>query len=359
MRRVISLGIYHKWDPCWRSPSCGYSTIKAISLWIFHSKDHICVYSMGNGHFFVEIPLNNWYAARKVTSLWILNKEGHIIVDIPLYQYSLIPVPYKRILDLIDWIILESESVPDVTHRGIITGYVIKALDGRTSYIYLQGNNLFEDVTLFHITLKPSSSMRHEIKYCSKSDHCLLWPSWRNTFRWQVLTVYHWLITIFSSNIIESESVRSDSSTLRWRHDGHDSVFNHQPHDCLLNRLIRRRSKKTSKFRVTGLCVGNSPGPVNSPHKWPVTRKMFPFDDVIMNIFVISHRVSVWCLPAIAGTSPWYPWWRRYDNRWVTVRCICPLISMPSIHAMRQPQVSINNQDHVYGNREYKDTWQK
>ena len=24
-------------------------------------------------------------------------------------------------------------------------------------------------------------------------------------------------------------------------------------------------------------------GPVNSPHKWPVTRKMFPFDDVIMH----------------------------------------------------------------------------
>ena len=23
-------------------------------------------------------------------------------------------------------------------------------------------------------------------------------------------------------------------------------------------------------------------GPVNSPHKWPVTRKIFPFDDVIM-----------------------------------------------------------------------------
>ena len=24
--------------------------------------------------------------------------------------------------------------------------------------------------------------------------------------------------------------------------------------------------------------------PVNSPHKWPVTRKMFPFDDVIMDV---------------------------------------------------------------------------
>ena len=25
-------------------------------------------------------------------------------------------------------------------------------------------------------------------------------------------------------------------------------------------------------------------GPVNSPHKWPVTRKKFPFDDVIMSV---------------------------------------------------------------------------
>ena len=70
--------------------------------------------------------------------------------------------------------------------------------------------------------------------------------------------------------------------SLQWRHNDHDSVSNHQPHGCLLNRLFRRRSKKTSKLRVTGLCVGNSPGPVNSPHKGPVTRKMFPFDDVFM-----------------------------------------------------------------------------
>ena len=47
---------------------------------------------------------------------------------------------------------------------------------------------------------------------------------------------------------------------LRWRHNEHDIVSNHQPHDCLLNRLFRRRSKKTSKLRVTGLCAGNSPG---------------------------------------------------------------------------------------------------
>ena len=41
---------------------------------------------------------------------------------------------------------------------------------------------------------------------------------------------------------------------------GCNGVSNHQPHICLLNSLVGRRSKKTSKFRVTGLCVGNSPG---------------------------------------------------------------------------------------------------
>ena len=53
--------------------------------------------------------------------------------------------------------------------------------------------------------------------------------------------------------------------TLQWRHNGRDSVSNHQPHDCLLNRLFRRRSKKTSKLRVTGFCAGNSPGTDESP----------------------------------------------------------------------------------------------
>ena len=47
--------------------------------------------------------------------------------------------------------------------------------------------------------------------------------------------------------------------SLQWRHNEGDGVQNHQTHDCLLNRLFRRRSKKTSKLRITGLCAGNSP----------------------------------------------------------------------------------------------------
>ena len=46
---------------------------------------------------------------------------------------------------------------------------------------------------------------------------------------------------------------------LQWRHYGRDGVSNHQPHECWLSRLFRRRSMKTSKLRVTGLCAGNSP----------------------------------------------------------------------------------------------------
>ena len=50
-----------------------------------------------------------------------------------------------------------------------------------------------------------------------------------------------------------------ESNPLQWHHNGHGSVSNHQPHDCLLNRLFRHRSKKTLKLRVAGLCAGNSP----------------------------------------------------------------------------------------------------
>ena len=71
--------------------------------------------------------------------------------------------------------------------------------------------------------------------------------------------------------------------SLQWRHNDQNSVSNHQRLHCLLNRFFGHRSKKTSKLRVTGLCVrGIHRWPVNSPHKRPVTRKMLPFEDVIM-----------------------------------------------------------------------------
>ena len=68
----------------------------------------------------------------------------------------------------------------------------------------------------------------------------------------------HDLIEVWAVEVGERTSNFSHTP-LRWRHNGCDSVSNHQPRECLLRRLITRTSKKTSKLRVTGLCAGNSP----------------------------------------------------------------------------------------------------
>ena len=74
----------------------------------------------------------------------------------------------------------------------------------------------------------------------------------------------HWeevgLVILWQNRISEYRQMKVNECSLRWRLNERDSVSNHQPHDCLLNRLFRRRSKKTSKLRVTGLCAGNSSG---------------------------------------------------------------------------------------------------
>ena len=46
---------------------------------------------------------------------------------------------------------------------------------------------------------------------------------------------------------------------LQWRHNERGGASTHQPKDCLVNRLSRRTSKKTSKLRIIGLCAWNSP----------------------------------------------------------------------------------------------------
>ena len=83
------------------------------------------------------------------------------------------------------------------------------------------------------------------------------------------------------------------------------AISNHRRLDCLLNRLFRHRSKKTSKLRDAGLCEGipsvNCPlwGESSGdrwffPHKEPVTQKMFLFDGVIMaeNILITFTAIE-------------------------------------------------------------------
>ena len=61
-------------------------------------------------------------------------------------------------------------------------------------------------------------------------------------------------------------------------------------------------------------------GPVNSPHKWPVTRKMFPYDDVIMS-YIISffNHATVWkVINKVCAFQSYFALWKVTD--WLDVQ---------------------------------------
>ena len=85
---------------------------------------------------------------------------------------------------------------------------------------------------------------------CDYLSSCAIpWRHWRlsnqNTMR------------LFQENI--SKSLQQNGVPLQWRDNERDCVSNHRRINCVLNRLFRRRSQKTQKVRVTGLCAWNSP----------------------------------------------------------------------------------------------------
>ena len=80
---------------------------------------------------------------------------------------------------------------------------------------------------------------------------------------------------------------------LQWHHNARDGVSNHQRLHCLLNCWFRRRSKKTSKLRVTGLCDGNSTVPGEFP-----AQKASNAENVFIswrhNVCVTASRCALW-----------------------------------------------------------------
>ena len=80
-------------------------------------------------------------------------------------------------------------------------------------------------------------------------------------------------------------------------------------------------NRRSIKLRVTGLCVGNS------PHKWPVTRKMFPFDDVIMELKWTLHMM----------------WWTCTEHSLESYIKTCPprFVAYSKLHLYRQSQCLI------------------
>ena len=63
-------------------------------------------------------------------------------------------------------------------------------------------------------------------------------------------------------------------------------------------------------------------GPVNSPHKWPVTRKIFPFDDVIMYIACHHLRNMTWQNPVHIFMGYTLSLYNHDDTMHSKTRCI-------------------------------------
>ena len=88
-------------------------------------------------------------------------------------------------------------------------------------------------------------------------------------------------------------------ATLQWRHNGRDSVTG----IMIVCSTVYSDADQWKHQSSASLAFvrGIHWGPVISPHKWPVTRKMFPFDEVIMicrktdriKAALLTHSLSV------------------------------------------------------------------
>ena len=106
--------------------------------------------------------------------------------------------------------------------------------------------------------------------WTSKRHQCpLYWPFVRGNHWWPVNSPHKGSVTrkkkrpcddVIICWLVPNKRYSSAGWSLQWRHYKRLGVSDHQPHDdCLLGHLFRRRSRKTSKLHVTGLCAGNSP----------------------------------------------------------------------------------------------------
>ena len=118
---------------------------------------------------------------------------------------------------------------------------------------------------------------------------CITFSNIDHLFTWYA---YYGVILYFQSD-----------AWVQWRHNERDSVSNHQPHDSLFNCLLGRRSKKTSKLRVTGLCSRNSPVTGEFP-----AQRVSNAENV--SIWWRHHALHFWYTNTNMVTywAPWYNW---------------------------------------------------
>ena len=144
-----------------------------------------------------------------------------------------------------------------LTHRVIVTPIRDLDLDQYwlRQWVITYFNVHLSLVKVWGLRLRTISQRRHKLLFHNDLENCtvriIATSPGANDLKptTNCGAVFMWIISILVDYMIIS---------LQWHPNEHDGVSNHQPHECLLNLLCRRRSKKTSKLRVTGLCAGNS-----------------------------------------------------------------------------------------------------
>ena len=113
-----------------------------------------------------------------------------------------------------------------------------------------------------------------------------------------------------SWNLVITHSV---NESLQWSPNGRDGVSNHQPHWCLLSRLITHRSKKTPKLHVTGLCAGNSPDTGEFPAHMASNagNVSINFDDVIV---ISAYHTRIVTFTNVDNAINWVLWYFSSGN---------------------------------------------
>ena len=160
----------------------------------------------------------------------------------------------------------------------------------------------FEQFDWLRLTNWLNIMVEYQFKLCTASVIEALYVTWYHT---RPLHTEVWLTTPFwlflEAGIVEYAQTAPlllclSLFPLQWRHNEHECVSNHKRFECLLKRLFRPRSKKHRSSASVAFAWGIHRRPVNSPHKRSVTRKMFPFDDVIIYRYEWGY---------IIASNPW------------------------------------------------------
>ena len=104
-------------------------------------------------------------------------------------------------------------------------------------------------------------------------------------------------VTIYSSDPTLTSFVQTEViSTLQWRHNGRDSVSNHQLHDCLLESFIQTHIQQNVKALPHLPLCGEFTGDRWIPAQMASNAENVPFGDVIMRKSMASRYIFCYLL---------------------------------------------------------------